>query len=255
MLNPIIICPYIDENSIINLRNRLGHRLPVHFWQDQGRIGSDLAYQYLWNFHKDRDIIILHSDMLPMPGDTSNLWYAMLLEQVKMSAQTDGMFGMKLLYPAQSTNNKWFIQHAGGRFTTDGEPCHFGVTTPRENSTTSGKYEPEEDNGQYDRLREVSWVTFGGLYIRRSVISAVGDFDPRFFWTYFRDVDYCLSAREAGFRICQTSLPFLHAESQDNKILQQQNPTLARKWGINRQIFFEKWSKDKLITIDKDITL
>lgn len=255
MNEPIIVCPYLDSNSIVNLKQSLGYKLPVHFWQDTGKIGSDLAYQYLWNLHKDKDIIILHTDMLPLPDDKSNQWYDNLLGYVKNSAQTDGMFGMKLLYPAKTSNNKWLIQHAGGRFTIDGDPGHFGVTTPSENTKTSGRYESEEDLGQYDTFREVSWVTFGGLYIRRSLISAVGDFDPRFFWTYFRDVDYCLSAREAGFRICQTPVPFLHAESQDNKILQQQNPTLSRKWGLNRQIFFEKWSKDKLITINKEIIL
>lgn len=254
MTQPIIICPYLDPNSIINLRNKLGYKLPVHFWQDIGKIGSDLAYQYLWNLHKDKDIIILHTDMMPLPEDTTNKWYDLLLNYVNQSAQTDGMFGMKLLFPAESNNTR-LIQHAGGRFTIYGEPSHFGVRTPSENTKTGGGYEPEEDNGQYDRFREVSWITFGGLYIRRSLITAVGDFDPRFFWTYFRDVDYCLSARDAGFRICQTPVPFLHAESQDNKALQAQNPSLSRKWLINKQIFEEKWPKEKLITIDKDIIL
>ena len=86
MNNPIIICPYLDYNSITALKAAIHYTIPVHFWHDTGRIGSDLAYQYLWNLHKDRDVIILHTDMLPLPHDTSSLWYAMLLEQVKQGA-------------------------------------------------------------------------------------------------------------------------------------------------------------------------
>ena len=30
---------------------------------------------------------------------------------------------------------------------------------------------PEVDNGQYDKVREVAWYTFGGIFIRRDVLN------------------------------------------------------------------------------------
>jgi hypothetical protein len=74
-MEPLIVVPYINNQEISELKNRLGYKLPIVYWEDKGRIGSDLAYQTLWNMHPDRDIIILHADMLPLPEDTENNWY------------------------------------------------------------------------------------------------------------------------------------------------------------------------------------
>ena len=79
------------------------------------------------------------------------------------------------------------------------------------------KEELELDRGQYDKVREVAWTTFGGCYIRRSFIDKVGDFDPSYEWTYNRDVDYCLRGREAGERIYQIPVRLFHHESRDTK--------------------------------------
>lgn len=247
--NPIVVVPYLFEPEIKDLKKALGWRIETEFWEDLGRIGSDLAYQYLWNKHKDRDVIILHADMLPLLEDTENKWYDELLKTVNMYPEA-GMFGMKLLYP-EKVNGKNIIQHAGGRF-KDGEPIHFGGGLNLFDGSTNGTL--EEDEGQYDKVREVAWITMGGIYIKTSVRNTVGNFDPNFYWTYFRDVDYCLSARSAGFKIYQTGIPFLHFESKDNKRLMAQNPALGEKWTINREIFQEKWKGSELYeTLDKEV--
>ena len=248
--NPIVVVPYIIKEEIKELQDALSWKIPCEFWEDTGRIGSDLAYQYLWNKHKDRDVIILHADMLPMPEDKNHKWFSDLLDTVNKYPEA-GMFGMKLLYP-EKINNKYIIQHAGGRFNDDGEALHFGGGLNLFDGSTNGSL--EEDAGQYDRTREVAWITMGGIYIKKSVRDSIGNFDPAFYWTYFRDVDYCLSARRAGFKIYQTGIPFLHFESKDNKRLMAQNPALGEKWSINREIFLEKWKDSELLkTIDRDV--
>lgn len=245
-----IVIPYVHEQEIIQLRSALGYNLPVIFWKDSGMIGSDLAYQTLWNMYPEDDIIILHSDMLPMPEDKNNTWYEELLSYANKYPEA-GMFGTTLLYPATSESGNYYIQHAGGQF-VNGEAIHFGGGLELFSSSASRNL--EEDKGQYDRLREVSWITFGGIYIRRSVIRDCGAFDPSYYWTYYRDVDYCLTARSLGWKIYQTPVKLLHFEGKDNKRIQKQDPKKQEQAMINHQIFNSKWASSSLMkTIDIEV--
>lgn len=244
--NFIIVVPYVNEAEIAELKKALGWQVPIHFWKDESRIGSDLAYQTLWNLHKDLDIIILHADMMPMPEDTSNKWLDKLLEYVDKFPEA-GMFGTTLMYPAKNPDTgNYYIQHAGGRF-ENGEAIHFGGGLDVPSRTALRGL--EEDFTKYSgRVREVSWVTFGGVYIRRSLLDTCGNFDPSFYWTYYRDVDYCLTARSLGYKIYQTPVQLLHFEGRDNKLIQQQNPKKAEQAAINYKVFRDKWKDSELLT-------
>jgi N-acetylglucosaminyl-diphospho-decaprenol L-rhamnosyltransferase len=51
-----------------------------------------------------------------------------------------------------------------------------------------------------DGRPEMDWISFACVLIRRDVVSQIGPMDEGFFM-YFEDVDYCLRARQAGWRI------------------------------------------------------
>ena len=235
----VIIVPYINEAEITSLKRRLGWKLNVVFWEDKSRIGSDISYQTLWNAYPDKDVFILHADMSPMPEDQNNSWFDELLKYVNEFPEA-GMFGTTLLYPAKNREtDNYYIQHAGGRF-KDGEAIHIGGGL--ELSSGNAVRALEEDSGQFDgKIREVPWVTFGGIYIRRSLLSDCGNFDPSYYWTYYRDVDYCLTARSRGWKIYQTPVKMLHYEGKDNKQIQAQDRKRTEQVGINHSIFTEKW--------------
>lgn len=233
-----VIIPYVDELEIQKLRNALGYKLPVVFWQDKALIGSDLAYQTLWNTYKDSDIIILHADMLPMPEDVSNQWYTDLLWYANKYHEA-GIIGTTLLYPAKDNNNNYYIQHAGGRF-ENGEAIHYGGGLDLYSSRTVRPL--ESDTQPYENVREVSWSTFGGVFLRRSMLNSIPTFDSSYYWTYYRDVDYCLSARKLGYKIYQTPIKLLHFEGKDNKRLM--NAQNREKMNINYNIFMNKWGPD-----------
>ena len=55
------------------------------------------------------------------------------------------------------------------------------------------------DQGQYDQARETDYVYGTAMLIRREVLAAVGELDERFF-AYHEDADFCLRARQAGYR-------------------------------------------------------
>lgn len=56
------------------------------------------------------------------------------------------------------------------------------------------------DGPAFDAVREVEWVPGCAMLLSREAIDAVGDLDERFF-AYHEDVDWCVRARAAGFRI------------------------------------------------------
>jgi len=56
------------------------------------------------------------------------------------------------------------------------------------------------DQGQWETVRERSFVTMCAALLPRAVLEQVGVLDERFFY-YFDDIDWSLRVREAGFRI------------------------------------------------------
>lgn len=233
-----IIIPYIFDNEIENLRSAL-YNLPVIFWKDNYRIGSDLAYQTLWHLTNNSDVIILHADMSPLLEDTNNTWFNNLCEYAN-SKEDGGIFGSLLLYPVKDSKDNYLVQHAGGVFKND-DALHVGGGFDLYSRSPTGSGELVADEGQFKGIWEVPWVTFGGCYIKRSVINDIPFFDPAYYWTYYRDVDYCLQTAAAGYKIYQTDVKLLHFEGKDNKRLQHENAGLREKVAINHSIFMDKW--------------
>jgi len=58
----------------------------------------------------------------------------------------------------------------------------------------------ELDRGQYDATRDRTAVSGGAMLLSRAVCERIGGFDDRYF-RYVEDVDVCLRARQAGFRV------------------------------------------------------
>ena len=52
----------------------------------------------------------------------------------------------------------------------------------------------------HDAIRECDWVPGCFYLVRRSVVEAVGLFDPRFF-LYYEEVDHCRAVKAAGWRV------------------------------------------------------
>jgi GT2 family glycosyltransferase len=245
MSNAVVILPFLFDNEIQPLIGRLNETFIDYIVEpDINRIGPDMMYQKLWK-KTDKDVIILHSDMMPLEEDSNNQWYTDLCNYAEKYPEA-GIIGSKLLYPAKH-EGKFIIQYAGGRFKEDGAPDHFGSGLDIGSNQVSKQL--ELDTGQYDSVREVAWATFGGIYLKRKLLEDVGDFDPNFEWSYNRDVDYCLTARNKGYKIYQTPVTLLHYESRDVKRIRTQE--LVDKEYRNLVKLKEKWGNSELYkTID-----
>lgn len=58
----------------------------------------------------------------------------------------------------------------------------------------------EVDRGQYDTQEETPFISGCSMMIRREVFDRIGFLDDRYY-LYLEDLDFCLRARQAGFRL------------------------------------------------------
>jgi len=231
---PVIICPYVhahEKNEMrekFNVNNKDGKHLPFFLYHDRKKRGPELSFEHCWNRFPKRDVIIVHSDMSPMPDDTTNQWYERLLEY-RDSLPRAGMIACNLYYTIEHNQSKR-IQYAGGTY-RNGQVSHL--------------YGHIGENGitldLLNRVREVDWVTFGGVLIRREVIDACGPIDRRYRWAYVMDVDYCLEARLRGFRLYQVPVALQHIESRTTGPMLERSAELQDIFHENFRIFNEKW--------------
>lgn len=123
-------------------------------------------------------VLLLNNDTIAAPD---------FLEAMVNAAETDpqiGMVGAKIYY-FDSPDVLWY---AGG--TVDFEkPEPFGHVG-----------ENDRDRGQYDEPGETGWVTGCCLLARGEALKQVGLLDEAFGY-YCEDVDWCLRANKAGWKI------------------------------------------------------
>lgn len=130
------------------------------------REGAD--YVFLLN----NDTKVIHSD-----------WLAKMVEIAEADPNV-GIVGCKLIYPDGR------IQHAGGAISVMGT-FHHGEGRP--------------DNGIYDEIKEVDYVTGAAFMIKKQVLQQIGLLDERFSPVFYEETDYCVRSRRAGYRTVYNS--------------------------------------------------
>ena len=238
---PVIVCPYVHPHEAAEIAAKFGldqphgRKLEFFLWQDTEGIGPERAFQQCWDRFPDRDIIILHSDMAPMPDDLSNRWYDALLYYRKKLPRA-GMLACNLFYPRAARDEPRRVQCAGGTF-REGQIGHLHGPV-RKDAKPTGEGLPA---ATLRKVRAVDWVTFGGVLIRREVIYACGPFDDRYRWAYVMDVDYCFEARLRGFQLFQVPVSLQHEENRTTRPFREADSNLRGYAVRNRELFYEKW--------------
>ncbi len=122
----------------------------------------------------------------------------------------------------------------------NGQFLHAGTYMPRSVWWGQQIGSLEKDVNQYGLNREVEGVVGACMYIKREVISTVGVLDEDFF-SYFEDTDYCLRAREAGYRtVCAGGVTLLHHQNVTTTINQV---NFSKLYLTSQKIFRQKWEK------------
>ncbi|NLF39973.1 glycosyltransferase, partial [bacterium] len=164
------------------------------------------------------DIVLLNND-IEIPHDQAE-WLARL-RRTAYSAPDVGIVGCRLRRP------NGMLQHAGAYMPLN---TFWGQQIGSE----------EKDINQYPYDRDVESVVFACVYIKRAVIDAIGPLSSDYF-AYFEDTDYCLSAREAGFRtVCCGDVTIIHLENVSTR----ENMVSHRELFLRSQaVFKKKWQK------------
>jgi len=97
----------------------------------------------------------------------------------------------------------------------------------------------ETDVNQYARTRDVEGIVFACAYMKREVLAKIGGLSEKF-RSYFEDTDFCLRAKEAGFRtvVCGavTLVHHEHGSTSDQPktfeaLFQESRKTFRGLWG------------------------
>jgi GT2 family glycosyltransferase len=96
----------------------------------------------------------------------------------------------------------------------------------------------ERDVGQHSGVQEVEGIVFACAYIRREVLTAIGglalDFE-----SYFEDTDFCLRARQAGWKtvVCG-GVTLVHDEHGSTR---DDSAAMMQLFQGSREVFRRKW--------------
>jgi len=160
------------------------------------------------------DVVLLNNDLIFTQAD----WLARL-HACARSAPDVGVVGCRLVLP-------------------DGRLLHAGTYMLPDTVWGQQIGALEKDVGQYSADREVEGIVFACAYLRREVIAAIGGLalDYR---SYFEDTDYCLRAREAGYRtlVCG-GVTLVHDEHGSTR---GEPDAFDRQFGESRSVFRSKW--------------
>lgn len=161
------------------------------------------------------DIVLLNSDMEFFQED-----WLQRLRECAHSAPDVGVAGCRLVLP-------------------DGRLLHAGTYILPDTAWGQQIGSLEKDIGQYPGVREVEGIVFACAYIKREVIDAIGglalDFE-----SYFEDTDYCLRAKNAGWKtvVCG-GVTLVHNEHGST---QKDPDAMSKLFHRSRETFRKKWT-------------
>jgi len=164
----------------------------------------------------NHDVLLLNNDIV-IPHDG---WLDEI-RRVAHSADDIGIVGCRLILP-------------------NGRLLHAGAYMPLGSFWGQQIGSLEKDVNQYSADRDVDSVVAACVYIKRAVLEAIGPLDEVFF-SYFEDTDYCLRAREAGFRTaCAGGVTLIHHENVSTRVNRVDFLKTFRK---SQKIFRKRWER------------
>ncbi len=117
---------------------------------------------------------------------------------------------------------------------------HAGAYMPLETFWGQQTGSMEKDINQYAGIRDVESVVFACVYLKRAVIDAIGLLSEDYF-AYFEDTDYCLRARQKGFRtVCSGDVTIVHHENVSTSENRVSHTELFKR---SQAIFKKQWGR------------
>jgi GT2 family glycosyltransferase len=175
-----------QDDSVEVLESALGERRVIRLERD---VGFSEAIRHVLRSEASADadyVLLLHDDAILTPGAITGL------VEAAMRIDGVGVVGPKVLDWDDPRRLR-----------------EIGLSTDRFGYAYSPLEEGEVDQGQYDRIREVMFVSSCAMLVSRQVLNRVGLPDERLPSSQ-GDLDFCWRARIAGFRVLMTPQATAH---------------------------------------------
>lgn len=151
--------------------------------------------------------------LLLLNNDTEVITSNWLEEMLMLNQQENvGIVGAKLLYPDNT------IQHAGVIVGMGGSAAHIYLNFNRNDFGHAGRL---------TLVQNLSAITGACMMIKRAVFDKIGGLDEDNFKVAFNDIDFCLRAIYAGYKVIWT--PFAELYHHESKSRGYENTTSKRK--------------------------
>lgn len=181
--------------------------------------GNNIGIRYALNYLNPDYILLLNNDTV-VDKD--------LLEELVNAGEMDTEIGM--LGPKIYIYNKPDVIWSAG--------CKISWKLARGIQIGSG----EKDQGQYDFLKKVEYVSGSAFLIKTEVIDKIGLMDKNYF-LYFEESDWTLRANQAGYKsLYVPTAKIWHKVSRSGGGIS--NPIGLYYITRNRWIFMKKWAKE-----------
>ena len=162
----------------------------------------------------DTDVVLMNNDTEIIQDD----WLEQM-QKVAYTAPDIGIVGCRLV------NDDGDLVHAGTYMPV---PSYWGQEYPG----------GEKDIGQYTGDAEVEGVIAACVYIKRELIELIGPLDEDYF-SYYEDTDYCMKARQAGYRVFRCGgATVKHLENASTDLNRMDFSGTFRR---SREVFMSKW--------------
>lgn len=209
----------VDNGSTDGSANLVGEQYPeVALIRNERNLGFAAGSNVGLRAATGDVLALLNQDTIVEPD-----WIRALVSTIQ--DPTIGIVGSKSFYPDGT------VQHAGGL-----------VYGARAETDHLGRHEP--DDGRFDEVRDVDFVTGAALAVARTALSHIDLLDESFSHAYYEDVDWCYTAREAGFRVVVSpaaqlihyETPTAQRESHDHKYALHQGRVrlVLKHWPLER---------------------
>lgn len=181
--------------------------------------------------------LLLNDDSLP----AADLFTALI--QAAISNPEAGFLGPKIM----TLENKGFEQvflSAGGII--EAKPINGFASLSRHRFQTRHRGLGELDQGQYDQLQWVDFLSGCALMVKREVIDKVGLLDEQYF-AYYEEVDWCYRAQKAGLKAL--FVPTTCVWHPDTRQRDENSAILSYYMTRNSLLFVQKHKLGKLVTL------
>ncbi len=212
----VIVVDNASSDGISEVVEQYSQSLNIEFAENERNLGFAAAVNRgIRMAGPESDIILMNNDVI-----VQDQFWIELLQNAAYRDDLNGIVGCRLV-------------NGNGTF------LHAGVQLPRESYWAIEVGGGEKDINQYRINKEVEAVTFALVYIKRDVIQTIGLLDEQYF-AYFEDVDYCIRARQAGYKIFYLAdLTCVHLQGAStrsckdfmNRVYRESQNQFINRWG------------------------